>query len=150
MSRPQNPIVRLLEFAGPHKRLTIAGCALSALNAVLAIAMLVCVWFVVRDLVAVAPAWGEARQAPVYGAWALAFALAGLVGTWAGSTLVRSSRRAHSWLSFCALLGAVAVFMVRSQLRSSESSSHEAGARPARSPLVDARDRVPRRPRSRR
>ena len=70
MSRPQNPIVRLLEFAGPHKRLTIAGCALSALNAVLAIAMLVCVWFVVRDLVAVAPAWGEARQAPVYGAWA--------------------------------------------------------------------------------
>ena len=79
MSRPQNPIVRLLEFAGPHKRLTIAGCALSALNALLAIAMLVCVWFVVRDLVAVAPAWGEARQAPVYGAWALAFALAGLV-----------------------------------------------------------------------
>ena len=79
MSRPQNPIVRLLEFAGPHKRLTIAGCALSAPNAVLAIAMLVCVWFVVRDLVAVAPAWGEARQAPVYGAWALAFALAGLV-----------------------------------------------------------------------
>ena len=59
--------------------MTIAGCALSALNAVLAIAMLVCVWFVVRDLVAVAPAWGEARQAPVYGAWALAFALAGLV-----------------------------------------------------------------------
>ena len=79
MSRPQNPIVRLLEFAGPHKRLTIAGCALSALNAVLAIAMLVCVWFVVRDLVAVAPVWEEARQAPVYGAWALAFALAGLV-----------------------------------------------------------------------
>ena len=60
--------------------MTIAGCALSALNAVLAHRdMLVCVWFVVRDLVAVAPAWGEARQAPVYGAWALAFALAGLV-----------------------------------------------------------------------
>ncbi|MFR1640228.1 MAG: ABC transporter ATP-binding protein, partial [Eggerthellaceae bacterium] len=34
--------------------------------------------FVVRDLVAVARR-GEARQAPVYGAWALAFALAGLV-----------------------------------------------------------------------
>ena len=55
------------------------------------------------------------------------FALAGLVGTWAGSTL--GSARALM-LSFCALLGAVAVFMVRSQLRSSESSSHEAGARP--------------------
>ena len=50
MSRPQNPIVRLLEFAGPHKRLTIAGCALSALNAVLAIAMLACGLFVSGDL----------------------------------------------------------------------------------------------------
>ena len=30
-------------------------------------------------------------------------------------------------LSFCALLAAVAVFMVRSQLRPMDSSSHEAG-----------------------
>ena len=50
------------------------------------------------------------------------FALAGLIGTWAGSTL-------GPFVSFCALLGAVAVFMVRSQLRASApSSSDEAGA----------------------
>ena len=58
------------------------------------------------------------------------FALAGLVGTWAGSTLGPLVSARALMLSFCALLGAVAIFMVRSQLRSSESSSHEAGARP--------------------
>ena len=56
------------------------------------------------------------------------FALAGLVGTWAGSTLGPLVSARTLMLAFCAFLGAVAVFMVRSQLRSSESSSHEAGA----------------------
>ena len=74
-----NPLTRLLEFAGPYKRLTLAGCVLSAANAVLSVAMLVCVWFVVRDLVAVAPDWAAARDAPRYGLWALLFALAALI-----------------------------------------------------------------------
>lgn len=57
------------------------------------------------------------------------FALAGLVGTWAGSTLGPLVSARTLMLSFCALLGAVAVFMVRSQLRTSvPSSSDEAGA----------------------
>lgn len=77
--KQKNPIMRLLEFAGPYKRLTAFGCVLSAVNAVLTIAMLVCVWFVVRDLVAVAPDWSVASDAARYGAWALGFALAGLV-----------------------------------------------------------------------
>lgn len=77
--KQKNPIMRLLEFAGPYKRLTAFGCVLSAVNAVLTIAMLVCVWFVVRDLVAVAPDWSIAFDAARYGAWALGFALAGLV-----------------------------------------------------------------------
>ena len=56
------------------------------------------------------------------------FALAGLVGTWAGSTLGPLVPARALMLSFCALLGAVAVFMVRSQLRPSvASSSDEAG-----------------------
>lgn len=71
--------MRLLDFAGPHKRLTILGCVLSAVNALLSIAMLVCVWFVVRDLVAVAPDWAAAQSAPLYGAGALGCALAGLI-----------------------------------------------------------------------
>ena len=56
------------------------------------------------------------------------FALAGLVGTWAGSALGPLISARALMLSFCALLGAVAVFMVRSQLRPSvASSSDEAG-----------------------
>lgn len=56
------------------------------------------------------------------------FALASLVGTWAGSTLGPLVSARTLMLSFCAFLGAVAVFMVRSQLRASApSSSDEAG-----------------------
>ena len=56
------------------------------------------------------------------------FALAGLAGTWAGAALAPLVSARTLMLSFCALLGAVAIFMVRSQLHPSASpSSHEAG-----------------------
>ena len=56
------------------------------------------------------------------------FALAGLVGTWAGSALGPLVPARALMLSFCALLAAVAVFMARSQLRPSASlSPNEAG-----------------------
>lgn len=56
------------------------------------------------------------------------FALVGLAGTWVGSALGPLVPARALMLSFCALLGAVAVFMARSQLqRSSSSSSDEAG-----------------------
>ena len=55
------------------------------------------------------------------------FALAGLVGTWAGSTLGPLIPARTLMLSFCALLATVAVFMVRSGLRPPPSlSSNEA------------------------
>ena len=53
------------------------------------------------------------------------FALAGLVGTWAGSALGPLISARGLMLSFCALLGAVAVFMVRSQMHPSASSSSD-------------------------
>lgn len=57
------------------------------------------------------------------------FALAGLAGTWAGAALAPLVSARTLMLSFCALLVAVAIFMVRSQLHPSASpSSHEAGA----------------------
>ena len=56
------------------------------------------------------------------------FALAGLVGTSAGSALGPLISARALMLSFCALLAAVAVFMVHSQMRpSASSSSDEAG-----------------------
>lgn len=78
-NRQRNPIMRLLDFAGGYKKLTILGCVLSGVNALCAIAMLVCVWFVLRDLIAVAPDWSAAPSATGYGIAAFAFALAGLV-----------------------------------------------------------------------
>ncbi len=56
------------------------------------------------------------------------FALAGLVGTWAGSTLGPLIPARALMFSFCALLAAVAGFMVCSQLRPPPPpSSNEAG-----------------------
>ena len=78
-ARSGNPIARLLAFAGGHARLTVAGCVLSAINALLTIGMLVCVWFVVRDLIAVAPDWSRAESARAYGVLAFALALAALI-----------------------------------------------------------------------
>lgn len=74
-----NPIIRLLDFSGGYKKLTIIGCALSGINALCSIMMLVCVWFVLRDLIAVAPNWALAIQAPQYGIAAMVFALAGMI-----------------------------------------------------------------------
>ncbi len=78
-SHPRNPLARLLDFAGGYRKLTVLGCALSGVNALCSIASLVCVWFVLRDLVAVAPDWAAATQAPAYGVAAMVFALAGLI-----------------------------------------------------------------------
>ncbi|WP_075279419.1 ABC transporter ATP-binding protein [Thermophilibacter provencensis] len=78
------PIMRLLEFAGGHRKLTVLGCMLSGANALCSIAMLVCVWFVLRDLVAVAPNWSAAPNAAGYGLAAFAFALGGLIVYFAG------------------------------------------------------------------
>lgn len=77
--KQRGSITRILAFAGKHKRLTILGCALSAVNALCAIATLVSVWFVVRDLLAVAPHWDQAPQVITYGFWALGFAVGGIV-----------------------------------------------------------------------
>ena len=58
------------------------------------------------------------------------FALAGLAGTWAGAALAPLVSARTLMLSFCALLVAVAIFMVRSQLHPSASpSSHETVSR---------------------
>lgn len=79
VSKSPNPIIRLLDFSGGYKKLTIIGCALSGINALCSITMLVCVWFVLRDLIAVAPNWALAIQAPQYGIVAMVFALAGMI-----------------------------------------------------------------------
>ena len=70
---------RLLEFAGERRGLTIVGCVLSAVAMAVNMVPYVCIWLVIRDLVAVAPNWQEATGIAGYGWAAFGFAVAGIV-----------------------------------------------------------------------
>lgn len=65
-AKKKNAILELLRFAGKRRALAYAGCGLSVLNAALTVMPLVCVWFVVRDLISVYPNWAEASSAAMW------------------------------------------------------------------------------------
>ncbi|MGN0034114.1 MAG: ABC transporter ATP-binding protein [Coriobacteriales bacterium] len=69
----------LLGYAGKRRGLTFLGMGLSAVAMLLGMAPYVCIWLVVRDLVAVAPNWDTASDVYVYGWMAFGFAVAGIV-----------------------------------------------------------------------
>ncbi|MBQ9041828.1 MAG: ABC transporter ATP-binding protein [Eggerthellaceae bacterium] len=69
----------LMGYAGSYRWLTVLGCALSALAMVANMVPYVCIWLVARDLVAVAPDWGQATQIGLYGWVAFGFAVLGIV-----------------------------------------------------------------------
>ena len=48
-------LARILSYAGGHKNLTILGCILSALSAVLGLAPYLCVWLVARSVLSTWP-----------------------------------------------------------------------------------------------
>ena len=69
----------LMRYAGGYKWLTVVGCALSALAMVANMVPYVCIWLVARDLIAVAPDWGQATDIGMYGWAAFGFAVGGIV-----------------------------------------------------------------------
>ena len=77
-------IGELLAYAGDRKYLTYLGMVLSAISQLLSFGPYVCIWFVGRDLIAVAPNWSEASDIAMYGWWAVGFALASIVVYFAG------------------------------------------------------------------
>ena len=77
-------IGELLAYAGNRKCLTYLGMGLSAMSQLLGFGPYVCIWLVARDLIAVAPNWGEAASIATYGWWAVGFALASIVVYFAG------------------------------------------------------------------
>lgn len=77
-------IGELLAYAGNRKFLTYLGMGLSAVSQLLSFGPYVCIWFVARDLIAVAPNWGEAASIATYGWWAVGFALASIVVYFSG------------------------------------------------------------------
>lgn len=77
--RKEGTVSTLMRYAGGHKWLTVAGCALSAIAMVANMVPYVCIWLVARDLIAVAPDWGQATQIGLYGWAAFGFAVLGIV-----------------------------------------------------------------------
>ena len=76
---PKEAVGRLLGFAGSRKKLAVLGCVLAGVNGVFAVMPLVCVWFVLRDLVAVAPNWSAAEGLAFWGWLAFTFSATGLL-----------------------------------------------------------------------
>lgn len=74
-----NPIMELMSFAGSYKTFTYTGLALSAISQLLAFGPYICVWFVARDLIAVAPNWADATNIASYAWWAVGTALASVI-----------------------------------------------------------------------
>ena len=68
----------LLGYAGSYKGLTFLGLLLSAVSMVLGMLPYICIWLVIRDLIAVAPNWTEASGISRYGWMAFIFAVAGI------------------------------------------------------------------------
>lgn len=82
--RKKSDIAAILDYGGSRKWLTYLGMLLSAVSQLLSFGPYVCIWFVARDLIAVAPNWAAAGSIALYGWWAVGFALAGIVFYFAG------------------------------------------------------------------
>ena len=63
----RNNIEVLLDYAGSYKKLTFFGLFLSALAMVMGMVPYICIWLLLRDLIAVAPDWSQASHISKYG-----------------------------------------------------------------------------------
>ncbi len=69
----------LLDYAGSYKGLTFLGLGLSAVAMILGMLPYICIWMVIRELIAVAPDWSSAEWIARYGWMAFIFAFAGII-----------------------------------------------------------------------
>ena len=76
--KKKSDLAMLLAYAGSYKGLTFLGLGLSAVAMVLGMLPYLCLWLVVRDLIAVAPNWTEAAGIAKYGWMAFGSAVAGI------------------------------------------------------------------------
>ena len=76
--KKQNDLSVLLEYAGSYKGLTFLGMGLSGIAMILGMAPYICIWLVVRDLIAAAPDWSQATGIARYGWIAFITAFAGI------------------------------------------------------------------------
>ena len=72
-------LTRILGYAGGHKNLTILGCVLSALSAVLGLAPYLCVWLVARSVLSTWPSLDGAGDLGRFGWMAVWFAIGSIL-----------------------------------------------------------------------
>lgn len=77
--KKQNALAALLEYTETHKWLTFLGLGLSAISMLCSVIPYLCIWLVIRDLIAVAPDWAQAQSVTRYGWIAFAFAVGGIL-----------------------------------------------------------------------
>jgi ATP-binding cassette subfamily B protein len=75
----QNKFIRLLNYSGNYKYLTILGMILSALSAISLLIPFIYIWDVVNALLAVAPNFSQAQNLDTYAFNAFAFAVLGII-----------------------------------------------------------------------
>ena len=75
----KNEFIRLLNYSGNYKYLTIVGMFLSALSAICLLVPFVYIWDVVNALLAVAPDFTKAQNLDVYAINAFTFAVLGII-----------------------------------------------------------------------
>ena len=78
-TKNKNKFIRLLNYSGNYKYLTIIGMILSALSAICLLVPFIYIWDVVNALLTVAPDFTKAQNLDVYAINAFAFAVLGIV-----------------------------------------------------------------------
>ncbi|WP_326975485.1 ABC transporter ATP-binding protein [Caproicibacter sp. BJN0012] len=73
-SKKKSSLSQLMAYAGGRKKLTILGCVLSGVSAVLSMAVYVCIWFVARGVFQAMPDFTSAGGLTKFGWMALVFA----------------------------------------------------------------------------
>ena len=68
--KKKSDLAVLLDYVGSYKGLTFVGLGLSAVAMILGMMPYICIWLVIRDLIAVAPDWTKATSISHYG-WRL-------------------------------------------------------------------------------
>lgn len=76
--KKKSDLTVLLHYAGSYRGLTFLGLALSAIAMILGMLPYICIWLVIRELIAVAPNWTEAAGIAGYGWMAFIFAVVGI------------------------------------------------------------------------
>ena len=78
-NKKKNSMSLLLDYAANYKWLTFLGMLLSAVAMIMGMLPYICIWLIIRDLLRVAPNWGEAVNITKYGWLAFGSAFGGIL-----------------------------------------------------------------------